>query len=47
MPKNLKLLAVPLMELHSGASKFGVDLAAIPALLSRFHIIQHTDDEAK
>ena len=33
VPKNLKLLAVPLMELHSGAAKFGV----------RFDIAHHRD----
>jgi cleavage and polyadenylation specificity factor subunit 5 len=41
VPKNLKLLAVPLMELHSGSIKFGAELAGIPTLLSRFQTLMH------
>lgn len=46
VPKNLKLLAVPLMELHSGSAKFGVELSSVPVLLSRFNVILHSADDA-
>lgn len=38
VPKNLKLLAVPLFELHDNAAKFGTVIAAIPQLMSRFKL---------
>lgn len=38
VPKNLKLLAVPLFELHDNAAKFGSVIAAIPQLMSRFKL---------
>ena len=36
VPKNLKLLAVPLFELYENAARYGPVIAAIPPLLSRF-----------
>ena len=38
VPRNLKLLAVPLFELHDNAAKFATVIAAIPHLLSRFKL---------
>lgn len=38
VPKNHKLLAVPLFELHDNAAKFGSVIAAIPQLMSRFKL---------
>ena len=38
VPKNHKLLAVPLFELHDNAAKFGSVVAAIPQLMSRFKL---------
>lgn len=38
VPKNLKLLAVPLFELHDNMAKFGPVIAAIPQLMSRFKL---------
>ncbi|KAL4195260.1 hypothetical protein AMTRI_Chr05g63730 [Amborella trichopoda] len=36
VPKNLKLLAVPLFELHDNKKTYGSMIAGIPQLLSRF-----------
>lgn len=38
VPKNLKLLAVPLFELHDNMAKYGTVIAAIPQLMSRFKL---------
>ena len=38
VPKNLKLLAVPLFELHDNMAKYGAVIAAIPQLMSRFKL---------
>uniref|UniRef100_A0A7S0N1Q4 Pre-mRNA cleavage factor Im 25 kDa subunit n=1 Tax=Pyramimonas obovata TaxID=1411642 RepID=A0A7S0N1Q4_9CHLO len=38
VPKNFKLLAVPLFELYEKAQRYGPSIAAIPQLLSRFNI---------
>ena len=38
VPKNLRLLAVPLFELHDNMAKFGPVIAAIPQLMSRFKL---------
>lgn len=38
VPKHLKLLAVPLFELHDNMTKFGPVIAAIPQLMSRFKL---------
>lgn len=37
MPKNMKLLAVPLFELYDNTARYGPQLAAIPHLLSRYN----------
>lgn len=36
VPKNLKLLAVPLFELYDNASRYGPIISTIPLALSRF-----------
>ena len=36
VPKNLKLLAVPLMELYDNAHRYGPVISSLPELLSRF-----------
>ena len=37
VPKNMKLLAVPLFELYDNTARYGPQLSAIPHLLSRFN----------
>ena len=37
VPKNMKLLAVPLFELYDNTGRYGPQLAAIPHLLSRYN----------
>ncbi|TPX53878.1 hypothetical protein SeMB42_g00583 [Synchytrium endobioticum] len=37
VPKNMKLLAVPLFELYDNSARYGPQLAALPHLLARFH----------
>ena len=37
MPKNMKLLAVPLFELYDNTGRYGPQLSAIPHLLSRYN----------
>ena len=37
MPKNIKLLAVPLFELYENTARYGPQLSAIPHLLSRYN----------
>ena len=37
VPKNMKLLAVPLFELYDNTARYGPQLAAIPHLLSRYN----------
>eukprot|EP00300_Choanocystis_sp_HF-7_P008799 c1611_g1_i1.p1 GENE.c1611_g1_i1~~c1611_g1_i1.p1 ORF type:complete len:278 (+),score=53.00 c1611_g1_i1:35-835(+) len=39
VPKNLGLIAVPLFDLHDNAQRFGIEIAALPALLSRFRLV--------
>ena len=46
VPKNLKLLAVPLFELFDNVPRYGHLLAAIPQCLSRFHFNMIDADEA-
>lgn len=41
IPKNMKLLAVPLFELYDNAERYGPQLSSLPFLLSRFHFIYH------
>ena len=38
VPRNLKLLAVPLFELLDNATKFASVIASIPHLMSRFKL---------
>lgn len=37
VPKNMKLLAVPLFELYDNSVRYGPQLSAIPHLLSRYN----------
>ncbi|KAJ7675473.1 Cleavage/polyadenylation specificity factor subunit 5 [Mycena rosella] len=39
VPKNMKLLAIPLFELYDNAARYGPQLSAIPHLLSRYSFI--------
>ncbi|KAJ3181925.1 hypothetical protein HDU85_003442 [Gaertneriomyces sp. JEL0708] len=39
VPKNMKLLAVPLFELYDNAARYGPQLSALPHTLSRFNFI--------
>ena len=43
VPKNMKLLAVPLFELYDNTARYGPQLAAIPHLLSRYNF-EFVDD---
>ena len=45
VPKNLKLLAVPLFELYQN-ERYGKVIASVPVCLSRFHINLHASDDA-
>ena len=38
VPKNLKLLAVPLFEMYANEAKYGAVAASVPYLISRFHL---------
>ena len=38
VPKNLKLLAVPLFELYGNPQKYSPEIASIPHLLSRYRL---------
>jgi cleavage and polyadenylation specificity factor subunit 5 len=37
VPKNMKLLAVPLFELYDNTARYGPQLSAIPHYLSRYN----------
>lgn len=37
VPKNMKLLAVPLFELYDNSARYGPQLSAIPHLLSKYN----------
>ncbi|GJN91611.1 hypothetical protein Rhopal_004634-T1 [Rhodotorula paludigena] len=39
VPKNMKLVALPLFELYDNAVRYGPQLASLPALLSRIHFV--------
>lgn len=39
VPKNLKLLAVPIFELYDNAQRYGPIISSIPQLLSRFSFV--------
>lgn len=43
MPKNMKLLAVPLFELYENTGRYGPQLSAIPHILSRYNF-EFVDD---
>lgn len=38
VPKNLKLLAVPIFELYANPTKYGAEIASIPHLLSNYRL---------
>ena len=38
VPKDLKLLAVPLFEMYANEAKYGAVAASVPYLISRFHL---------
>jgi hypothetical protein len=42
VPKNMKLLAIPLFELYDNAARYGPQLSAIPHLLSRYVYLLRT-----
>jgi len=46
VPKNMRIVAVPLYELYDNTNKYGPQLAAIPHLLSRFNF-QFVDEEGR
>lgn len=39
VPKNMKLLAVPLFELYDNSARYGAQLSTIAHLLSRYEFI--------
>lgn len=46
VPKNMKLLAVPLFELYDNSQRYGPQLSALPHYLSRFRW-EFEDEEGK
>ena len=46
VPKNMKLLAVPLFELYDNTARYGPQLSAIPHLLSRYNF-EYVDEHGK
>lgn len=46
VPKNMKLLAVPLFELYDNSARYGPQLSAIPHYLSRYRW-EFVDEEGK
>lgn len=46
VPKNMKLLAVPLFELYDNTARYGPQLSAIPHLLSRYNF-EFVDESGK
>ncbi|KAI9328665.1 nucleotide hydrolase-domain-containing protein [Zopfochytrium polystomum] len=44
VPKNMKLLAVPLFELYENAQRYGPQLAALPHMLSRFNFVYEVNE---
>ncbi|KOS19226.1 Cleavage and polyadenylation specificity factor subunit 5 [Escovopsis weberi] len=44
VPKNMKLLAVPLFELYDNTARYGPQLSAIPHILSRYNF-EFVDEE--
>ncbi|EFW99349.1 cleavage and polyadenylation specific factor 5 [Grosmannia clavigera kw1407] len=45
VPKNMKLLAVPLFELYDNTARYGPQLSAIPHLLSRYNFEFYDEDD--
>lgn len=39
MPKNLKLVAVPLFEMYDNLPRFGLVISTIPLVVSRLRLI--------
>ncbi|KAJ3076695.1 hypothetical protein HDU98_001157 [Podochytrium sp. JEL0797] len=39
VPKNLKLVAIPLFDLHENAARYGPQMSTLPTLLGRFNFI--------
>ena len=39
VPKNLKLVAVPLFEMYDNLPRFGLVISAIPVIVSRLRLI--------
>ena len=46
VPKNMKLLAVPLFELYDNTARYGPQLSAIPHLLSRYNF-EYVDENGQ
>lgn len=46
MPKNMKLLAVPLFELYDNTARYGPQLSAIPHILSKYNF-EFVDENGK
>ncbi|KAI9883165.1 MAG: hypothetical protein M1823_005059 [Watsoniomyces obsoletus] len=46
VPKNMKLLAVPLFELYENTARYGPQLSAIPHLLSRY-VFEFADENGE
>lgn len=46
VPKNMKLLAVPLFELYDNTARYGPQLSAIPHYLSRYRF-EFVDEEGR
>lgn len=46
VPKNMKLLAVPLFELYDNSQRYGPQLSAIPHLLSKYNF-EFVDEDGK
>lgn len=46
VPKNMKLLAVPLFELYDNTARFGPQLSAIPHYLSRYRF-EFVDEQGR
>lgn len=46
MPKNMKLLAVPLVDLYDNTARFGPQLSAIPHYLSRYRF-EFVDEQGR
>ena len=44
VPKNMKLLAVPLIDLYDNTNRYGPQLSAIPHLLSRYNF-EYVDEQ--